>query len=82
MSKKRNLLFLSLLILGILLLTSCFLQPPATEGILKGQVIVPEESIKTKDLTGQALPDATVNIIDLSTGLIIATTTTDADGNN
>jgi len=81
MSKKRNLLFLSLLILGILLLTSCFLQPPATEGILKGQVIVPEELIKTKDLTGQALPDATVNIIDLSTGLIIATTTTDADGN-
>ena len=87
MSKKRNLLFLSLFILGILLLSSCFLQPPvteeppATEGILKGQVIVPEGSVQAKDLTGQALPDATVNIIDLSTGLIIATTTTDADGN-
>jgi len=81
MLKKRNLLFLSLLILGILLLTSCFLQPPETEGLLKGQVLVPEGTLKNKDLTGQALPDATVNIIDLSTGAIIATTTTDADGN-
>lgn len=79
MLKKRNLLFLSLFILGILFLSSCFLNPPATEGILKGQVIVPEGSVQTKDLTGQALPDATVNIIDLSTGLIIATTT-DANG--
>ena len=80
MLKKRNLLFLSLLILGILLLSSCFLKPPVTEGILKGQVIVPEGSVQTKDLTGQALPDATVNIIDLATGEIIATTTTDSDG--
>ena len=80
MLKKRNLFFLSLLILGILLLTSCFLKPPVTEGILKGQVMVPEGSVQTKDLTGQALPDATVNIIDLTTGEIIATTTTDSDG--
>jgi hypothetical protein len=80
MLKKRNLIFLSLLILGILLLTSCFLNSPATEGILKGQIMVPEGSIQAKDLTGQALPDATVNIIDLSTGAIIATTTTDATG--
>ena len=80
MLKKRNLLFLALLILGILLLSSCFLNPPVTEGILKGQVIVPEGSIQAKDLIGQALPDATVNIIDLSTGDIIATTTTDANG--
>ena len=80
MFKKRNLLFLSLLILGLLLLSSCFLNPPATEGILKGQVIVPEGTLKTKDLSGQALPDATVNIIDLSTGSIIATTVTDATG--
>ena len=80
MLKKRNLIFLSLLILGILLLTSCFLKPPVTEGILKGQVIVPEGTVQTKDLTGQALPDATVNIIDLATGAIIATTTTDASG--
>jgi hypothetical protein len=56
------------------------LKPPVTEGILKGQVIVPEGSVQAKGLTGQALPDATVNIIDLSTGDIIATTTTDANG--
>ena len=80
MLKKRNLLFLSLLILGILLLSSCFLNPPVTEGILKGQIMVPEGTIQAKDLTGQALPDATVNIIDLSTGAIIATTVTDSDG--
>ena len=80
MSKKRNLLFLSLLILGTLLLSSCFLNPPVTEGILKGQIMVPEGTIQAKDLTGQALPDATMNIIDLSTDAIIATTTTDATG--
>ncbi len=80
MLKKRNLLFLSLLILGILLLTSCFLKPPVTEGMLKGQVMVPEGTVQTKDLTGQALPDATVNIIDFATDEIIATTTTDANG--
>jgi uncharacterized repeat protein (TIGR02543 family) len=42
--------------------------------------MVPEGSIKAKELTGQALPDATVNIIDPLTGAIIATTTTDANG--
>ena len=81
MLKKRNLIFLSLLILSMLLLTSCFLQPTSTEGLLKGQILVPEGSLKTKDLTGEALPNATVNIINLSTGEIIATTTTDANGN-
>jgi len=80
MLKKRNLLFLSLLILGILLLSSCFLNPPATEGLLKGQIMVPEGFTQAKELTGQALPDATVNIIDLATGAIIATTVTDSDG--
>jgi len=80
MLKKRSIIFLSLLILGILLLSSCFLKPPVTEGILKGQVIVPEGTLQAKDLTGQALPDATVNIIDPVTGAIIATTVTDADG--
>ena len=55
-------------------------QAPVTEGILKGQVIVPEGSIQTKDLTSQALPDATINIIDPATGDIIGTTTTDANG--
>ena len=80
MLKKRNLIFLSLFILGILLITSCLPNLLLTEGILKGQVIIPEGSILTKDLTGQALSDATVNIIDLSSGEIIATTTTDANG--
>ena len=63
-----------------MLITSCFSNPPVTEGILKGQVLVPEGSIKTKDLTDQALPGATVNIIDLSIGDIIATTITDTNG--
>jgi uncharacterized repeat protein (TIGR02543 family) len=80
MLKKRNLIFFSLLILGVLLLTSCLPKPPVTEGILKGQVIVPEGTLQAKDLTGQALSDATVNIIDPVTGDIIATTTTDANG--
>jgi len=80
MSKKRNLLFLSLLILSILLLTGCFLNPLKTEGLLKGQVLVPEGTLKHKDLTGEALPDATINIIDLATGEVVATTTTDSDG--
>jgi uncharacterized repeat protein (TIGR02543 family) len=77
MLNKRNLIFLCLLILGVFLITSCLPKPPVTEGILKGQVIVPEGS---KQLTGQALAEATVNIIDPVTGDIIATTTTDANG--
>jgi len=80
MLKKRNLILLSLLILVVLLVTSCLPKPPVTEGILKGQVMVPEGTLLTKDLTGQVLPDATVNIIDLSSGEIIASTTTDASG--
>jgi hypothetical protein len=80
MLKKRNLIFLSLLILGVFLITSCLPKPPVTEGILKGQVIVPEGSAQAKDLTGQALANATVNIIDPVTGDIIATTITDANG--
>ena len=82
MLRKRNLIFFSLLIMSVLLLSSCFSNPlaPVTEGILKGQIMVPQGSIQTKDLTGEALPDATVNIIDLSTGAIIATVVTDSNG--
>jgi len=80
MSKKKNLIILALLILTLLLLSSCFLQPHSTEGLLKGQVLVPEGTLKTKDIVGQALPNATVSIIDLSTDVIIATTTTDSTG--
>ena len=43
-------------------------------------MIVPEGFTQAKDLTGQTLPDATVNIIDPATGDIIATTTTDSNG--
>jgi len=81
MLNKRSIIFLALFIFTLLLLTSCFLQPQSTEGLLKGQVLVPEGALKHKDLTGEALPNATVKIIDLSTGEVVATTTTDADGN-
>jgi hypothetical protein len=64
-----------------LLITGCLSNPPVTEeGILKGQVLVPEGSIKTKNLTDQALPGAMVSIIDLATGDIIATAITDTNG--
>jgi hypothetical protein len=62
------------------LITGCLSNPPVTEGILKGQVLVPEGAIKTKNLTDQALPGATVNVIDLATGKIIAITITDTNG--
>ena len=80
MLKKRNLIFLSLLILGVLLITSCLPKTPVTEGILKGRVMVPEGPAQAKQLTGHALSDATVNIIDLSAGEVIAITTTDLSG--
>jgi hypothetical protein len=80
MFKKKYLLFFSLFILGVLLITSCLLKPPVTEGILKGRVMVPEGPAQAKQLTGQALVNAIVNIIDPLTGDIIATTTTDANG--
>ena len=48
--------------------------------MLKGTVVVPEGAVKGKQITGQALAGATVNIIDPKTGNIIATTTTDAEG--
>lgn len=80
MFKKNFLLFFSLFFLGIFLFTSCVPILPVTEGIFNGQVIVPEGTLQAKDLTGQALPNATINIIDPVTGAIIATTVTDANG--
>jgi len=80
MFKKKYLLFFSLLILGVFLFTSCLPKPSVTEGILKGRVMVPEGPAQAKQLTGQALVNAIVNIIDPLTGDIIATTTTDANG--
>ena len=80
MFKKKYLLFFSLFLLGVLLFTSCLPRPLVTEGILKGRVMVPEGPAQAKQLTGQALVNAIVNIIDPLTGDIIATTTTDANG--
>jgi hypothetical protein len=80
MLKQKNLTLLSFLILGVFLLSSCFLQPPETEGLLKGQVLVPEGTLNNKDIVGQALSDATVNILDLATLEILSTTITDSDG--
>jgi len=80
MFKKKYWLLFSLLLLGVFLFTSCLPSTPLTEGILKGRVMVPEGTTQGKQLTGQALPDATVNIIDPLTGDILATTTTDTNG--
>ncbi|NLJ39332.1 MAG: hypothetical protein GX432_11290, partial [Candidatus Atribacteria bacterium] len=54
---------------------------PEPKTVLKGRVVVPEGAVKGKQITGQALAGATVNIIDPKTGNVIATTTTDANGN-
>jgi hypothetical protein len=81
--RKRTSFFIFLFLSSLILFSffsGCLFKPPVTEGVLKGQVIVPEGSVQEKDLTGQALPNATVNIIDPATGAIIATATTDANG--
>ena len=79
MRKNFRLLYL-LSIPFLLFIISCLPSPEVTNGNLTGQVLVPENTFKTKDLSGVALPDATINIVDLSTGEIIATTTTDVNG--
>ena len=50
------------------------------KSILKGNVVKPIEKSKSKDIVGQALTDATVNVIDPITGNVVATTITDANG--
>ncbi len=78
----RKYLILILITLLALAISGCLFQPaptPApTKAILKGQVLVPEGAFR--QVGGQALPGATVNIIDPKTGEIIATTITDANG--
>jgi len=78
----RKYLVLILITLLALAISGCLFQPaptPApTKAILKGQVVVPEGAFR--QVGGQALPGATVNIIDPKTGEIIATTITDANG--
>lgn len=79
----RKYLVLTLIAILAVAISGCLFQPaptPApTKAILKGQVVVPQGAVR--QVGGQALPGATVNIIDPKTGEIIATTTTDANGN-
>jgi len=80
MRKYLVLMFIAILALAV---SGCLFQPaptpPPTKAILTGQVIVPQGAVR--QVGGQALPGATVNVIDPVTGNIVATTTTDADGN-
>lgn len=52
---------------------------PSNKALLKGKVVVPTTT--RQEVTGQALAGATVKIVDPSTGEVVATTTTDANGN-
>jgi hypothetical protein len=54
---------------------------PLPKTTLKGKVVVPEGAVKGKQVTGEALAEATVNIVDPKTDNVIATTTTDVNGN-
>ena len=80
MRKYLVLTFIAILAVAV---SGCLFQPaptpPPTKAILTGKVIVPQGAVR--QVGGQALPGATVNVIDPVTGNIIATTTTDADGN-
>jgi parallel beta-helix repeat protein len=82
--KLRNISLILVFVLFMFVLNGCIASitpAPLPKTLLKGQVMVPEGALKEKQVTGQALAVATVNIIDLLTGDIIATTTTDANGN-
>jgi hypothetical protein len=54
---------------------------PLPKTTLKGKVVVPEGAVKGKRVTGEALAEATVNIVNPKTDNVIATTTTDVNGN-
>jgi len=79
----RKYLVLTFIAILAVAVSGCLFQPaptpPPTKAILTGKVIVPQGAVR--QVGGQALPGATVNVIDPVTGNIIATTTTDADGN-
>jgi len=86
LSRSRYYVVFVMLVLTAFVLNGCLpsqypTSTPQPKTILKGTVVVPEGAVKGKQITGQALSDATVNIINPKTGNIIATTTTDADGN-
>jgi len=82
--KPRYFSVLLIFVLFMFVLNGCIgssTPAPKPKTILKGTVEVPVGAVKGKQITGQALSNATVNIIDPKTGNIIATATTDADGN-
>jgi len=77
----RKYLVLTFIVILVLAVSGCapFTPAPPTKATLTGQVLVPQGAVR--QVGGQALPGATVNVIDPVTGDIIATTTTDANGN-
>ena len=75
----RKYLLLTLIVILALAIGGCApTTAPPTKAILKGRVVVPQGAVR--QVGGQALPGATVNVIDPVTGNIVATTTTDANG--
>ena len=87
MKNSKNVFTLTILMVIVFLFAGCGILPTPTptptddEGVLTGQVMAPEDAVMAKQLTGQALANATVNIIDPDTGEVIAATTTDENGN-
>jgi len=87
MKNSKNILTVTMFIVMVFLFVGCGIIPTPTptptddEGVLTGQVMAPEDAVMAKQLTGQALANATVNILDPDTGDVIATTTTDENGN-
>ncbi|MDD3714507.1 MAG: right-handed parallel beta-helix repeat-containing protein [Atribacterota bacterium] len=77
----KKYLVLTFIVILVLAISGCapFTPAPPTKATLTGQVVVPQGAVR--QVGGQALPGATVNVIDPVTGDIIATTTTDANGN-
>jgi len=75
----RKYLLLTLIVILALAIGGCApTTAPPTKAILEGRVLVPQEALR--QVGGQALPGAIVNVIDPVTGNIVATTTTDANG--
>ena len=86
MSRSKYFVVFVVIVLVAFVLNGCLMSQSPTsttepKTVLKGRVMVPEGTVKGKQINGQALVGATVNIIDPKTGNVIATTTTDANGN-
>jgi len=82
--KLRNFSIIFILLLFMFVLNGCITSTtpaPLPKTTLKGKVVVPEGAVKGKRVTGEALAEATVNIVNPKTDNVIATTTTDVNGN-